>query len=110
MTEDDQAGMEIGRRRGRNFLKISKHNGQFSGVTFLEISKQVLELYNNRRTRAFGVNGFASFLVAQQQLDDFECRHLSSGVDIGCGLDGDVSDATLTISLPISPITISPNS
>src|SRR5271155_5577907 len=33
---------------GTKFPKISKHNGSSQGVTFLEISKQVLELYNTR--------------------------------------------------------------
>jgi hypothetical protein len=40
MTGDDRAGREI----GRNLQKISKHSGQSSRVTFIEISKQVLEL------------------------------------------------------------------
>jgi hypothetical protein len=33
------------------------------------------------------------------QLDDFERRQLSSEIDIGCSLDGDVPDSALTISL-----------
>jgi hypothetical protein len=44
MTEDDRAKVEIGAPQERKFRKNSKHNGQSVRVSFLEISKQVVEL------------------------------------------------------------------